>query len=193
MRVCMHDRRFSPCNANVRLVKAGPPVVSFFSLAIDASTFRAVVTYHVLPVGDPPADAIRGWMRGRNTLGALIAGVDEHLGGDPAHFLRAMLGPLVRIGAPGAAPCADPAGASAPASGAGAEVRAAAPSTDRASASALGSDARAEAQVGAAAPSAPESDRVAASGSTEVGGGGGAASSAPQAAKSDELDGMDTE
>lgn len=95
LRVVVHDRRFSPCNANVRLASPAPPVASFFSLAIDKQTHRAVVAYHVLPIGDPPADAIRVWMRGRSTLGSLVEGVDEHLSGDPARFLRAMLAPLL--------------------------------------------------------------------------------------------------
>ena len=106
MRVVMHDRRFSPCNANVRLATPAPPVASFFSLAIDKEMRRAVVTYHVLPTGDPPADAIRAWMRGRASLGALAAGVDEHLSEDAARALRAMLSPMARKEAASAAAAA---------------------------------------------------------------------------------------
>lgn len=184
MRVCMHDRRFSPCNANVRLVKPAPPVVSFFSLAIDQATFRAVVTYHVLPIGDPPADAIRGWMRGRETLGALAVGVEEHLAGDPARFLRAMLGPLPRSGA---APVAGPAAGGGAAAVAQAPVAAVPASSAESVKVAPGEGGAAAAQV--APPGA-------ASSSASGGGGSSAACSPVSPAPSAEHqvdDGMETE
>ena len=94
MRLVVHDRRFSPCNANVQLSSPTPSVAMFFCFSIDRAMQRAVIAYHVLPIGDPPADAIRSWMRGRASLRSFVEGVDEHIGGDPARFLAALLSPM---------------------------------------------------------------------------------------------------
>jgi hypothetical protein len=60
-------------------------------------TKKAVVSYHVIPVGDGPADRIRGWMRDRRTLGDLVDGVASHLPGDPHNFFSAMIAPLLPL------------------------------------------------------------------------------------------------
>lgn len=69
----------SPGNAEPDLGRDRGDVATFFSLAIDKDTRQGVLTYHVVPVGDVPADWIRGWIRGRNTLGELLDGLRAHL------------------------------------------------------------------------------------------------------------------
>ena len=54
-------------------------VVTFVSFAADAYLQRGAVTLHVLPLGDGPADWVRGWVRGCDTLGQLLGALRAHL------------------------------------------------------------------------------------------------------------------
>jgi len=108
--VILHDRRFSPANAQLQLDGSTDTPV-FFSLAVDKALRAGVVTLHVLPVGDGPSDAIRGWMRDVTTFGGLLAGLRAHLPAAARH-VEAMVAPLLaaeRAGRPLPAPSTAPA------------------------------------------------------------------------------------
>ena len=125
MEVLLHDRRFSPNNASVGLIPVAgnpaaagttslqplpahdaPRVVVFFSVAVDKELKRGIVTLHVLPVdNDASADAVRGWMRGVDTLGQLLLALQSNIPGAYSHLLK-MLSPRMvqpETGANGAA------------------------------------------------------------------------------------------
>ena len=61
--VILHDRRFSPNNANVQW-DGSTDTPSFFSVGVDKTLRKAVVVLHILPVGEAAADRIREWIRG---------------------------------------------------------------------------------------------------------------------------------
>ena len=92
MECLIHDRRFSPDNCNVRLDESVTDVPVFFSVALDRTLKRAVVTLHCLPVGDGPSDRVRDWMRGLCTLGDLRGALAKNLPVAGAHFERLLLG-----------------------------------------------------------------------------------------------------
>lgn len=120
--VILHDRRFSPNNGNVQLdASAGTDTPVFFSFGLDRVLRKAVVVLHVMPIGDGPSDRVRGWMKGRHSLGQLVEGLREHIPVAHGHFAR-MIGPLLSAeeAASPAASVLEPAGAaSSAAAGAG--------------------------------------------------------------------------
>ena len=95
--VILHDRRFSPNNANVQW-DGSIDTPSFFSVGVDKTLRKAVVVLHVLPVGDAPADRIREWIHGATTLRQLLELMKAHLPAEHAHVAR-MLRPLAGVAA----------------------------------------------------------------------------------------------
>lgn len=95
-RVILHDRRFSPNNANIRLNLDVTDTPVFFSFAVDKVLRAAVVTLHVLPVGDGPSDRIRDWMKGVGTLRELRIQLERNLPHAHKHFSR-LVAPLERL------------------------------------------------------------------------------------------------
>lgn len=86
-RVILHDRRFSPNNANAR-VDGSTDTPVFVTFAVDRVLKMGVICVHVLPIGDAASDRIRGWIRGRATLGDLVKGLEEHVPVAAAHVKR---------------------------------------------------------------------------------------------------------
>lgn len=114
--VITHGRRFSPNNANFRILpppasgsngaasvvgaadaaapaagsasSAGRHFPTWWALGVDTTVRRAVLSLHCLPIGDAAADRVRASVKGVRTLGGL---------------LDALRG----VGAPSAAPAAD--------------------------------------------------------------------------------------
>ena len=95
--VVIHGGAFSPNNCTLRAnadaaATDGAAVnaaASFVSAAYDAATRRALVTLHIVPLGEPAADALRAWLRHCDTLGDLLRGLAEHV--PAAHAVAARL------------------------------------------------------------------------------------------------------
>lgn len=92
--VILHDRRFSPDNANLQLDHSTDTPI-FFSLAVDRLLKHGVVTLHVLPVGDGPSDRIRGWIRGISTFKGYLEALEKNLPDAFAPVMRAV-NPLLK-------------------------------------------------------------------------------------------------
>lgn len=128
-RVILHDRRFSPDNCNVQLDEDVTDTPVFFTFAADKMMKKAVITLHVLPVGDAASDRVRGWIKDLATLKAFAGALAANVPAAYAHFGRLiapLLGPGGGEGLPGFGPAAaTPAGA-APAAAGGSGTAAAA-------------------------------------------------------------------
>jgi hypothetical protein len=104
-KVILHDRRFSPDNANVQLDHTTDTPI-FFSVAIDRLLKIGVVTLHVLPVGDTASDAIRDRVKDKETIGDMLKSMEDHIPIAVTHA-RKMLDPLSARHSATAAPVED--------------------------------------------------------------------------------------